>query len=221
MGDHLSITAVPSDETFTVSVSRFPLLLYPYSELYKNNSEANWILTRQLTVHVKLAPDREAYPLPFIDDTGAPMMSLFEQDIEDIRKWSKREDEEGLPASFQHIGYASVTHGNGTTSRRPVKAVSPNIQHDGEWMAGQAFSEWPRVMCIIKPDREKALGVQRAIGAWLRSYLYTATAPDSTHRMWIFNSLALAGGIPDIDLTAVKPATPLFGPLTYGFPENQ
>lgn len=51
-------------------------------------------------------------------------MSLFEKDVVDIRRWSKKDDEKELPPSFLHIGYATTSHANGTKSRRPVKAVS-------------------------------------------------------------------------------------------------
>lgn len=86
------------------------------------------------------------------------MVSLFEQDVTNIRRWN-----------FRHGSYITAISSNGTVNRRPVKAVRVNLQHTGQWMAGEAFSDWPRVPCMIKTDHEqRVLKVPRLMGPWLQ-----------------------------------------------------
>lgn len=143
------------------------------------------------------------------------MMSIFERDVAHIRMQSRRPDEQSAP-DFRNIGYVTCLYSNGTRNRRPVKAVRPNIFARGQWMAAEAFTDWPCVPCLIKPDFEhEILRVPRIIGPWLRSFLYTATAPNDQRHLYISNSKAELSRIPDVDLTTFKPKVPVNGEVAW------
>lgn len=152
-------------------------------------------------------------------------MSLFHGDIEKLRHFSKRDDEKNPPPGPRNIGRINTTLANGYQVNCPVVAVRPNIIADNSWrwLAGNAFSDWPRVPCMIFPDVSLARGARRLLGPWLRTYLYTATAPSGTYEMWVSNARSELGKVlPTINLDTFKPNPPIPGSLraTITFPKS-
>lgn len=132
-------------------------------------------------------------------------MSLTEQDIETLRRWSKRASETNLPPPPRRIGTTAVRIGDGSMLHADLVAMQLNIRHGGDYIAAKSFPDWPRVPCLVKRG---VANIPRVLGPWLRSFLYTATVPTDADRRRLYYTNRwqdISQNLPRVDLDTFRP----------------
>ncbi|KAJ5288948.1 hypothetical protein N7478_001978 [Penicillium angulare] len=130
-----------------------------------NGHIAFWI--EPMDLHLRLDSNHPPMKFEFVDDTGAEMMSIFEDDVNNLRLWSRRQGQRGLPQGPRNCGYVVARHADGSSESVPVVAIRPNILAGDppRWLVGAAFPrEWPRVPCIVRPASQRQRGASRLLG---------------------------------------------------------
>ena len=121
-----------------------------------------------------------SYEFTFIDDTGASIMLIFEDDINTLRNL---EAESGpvypLPRC---LGAANMCLGDGSRITSIVREIEVNMWNydESDYMSPQ----WQAIPTCV--DRPRSVST-RLCGPWLRHRFYTGTCPDQSKRLWVFN----------------------------------
>ncbi|KAJ5788142.1 hypothetical protein N7457_003132 [Penicillium paradoxum] len=117
--------------------------------------------------------------LEFKDDTGADYMTINDDDISAMRVDPTGTG--GLHPLPRIMGVLSVTLADGSGRNMLVRELQANI-----WDADERrymVPEWDSIPAVINPTT----GAKRLNGPWLRWKLYTATCPDNSRRLWIYD----------------------------------
>lgn len=131
------------------------------------------------------------------------MMALYEEDI----KFMQALGGEVHPPPT--LGIRRFRVADGRWIRWAVKSIFVNLfSSDGEEM-----TQWASVQTLVKKGSRASEGTSRLLGPWLRSKLYTATAPDGSSRLWVSDKKEGFDQLPDLDLEANPPSMPLERPL--------
>lgn len=137
----------------------------------------------------------------FIDDTGCDMMSLYEGNLTVLQNLA-------VPPAPKPstMGAIVVTVANGERVAYRVRAFCVNIYTTDP--DPQEMVQWDWVQCMMKPSTAEATRVPQLAGPWLRSKLFTATAPDGQNRLWVHTARAGGQKLPPIDTQKNPPARP-------------
>lgn len=121
--------------------------------------------------------------LPFIDDTGSDYMCIYDNNIRDMQNYYTNNRLAGT-APLMSPTYVSLA--NGDRIHCVVRSMWDNINNPG---TGNQMTSTTCIPTICwYHDRNAAHAPKRLNGPWLRSKLYTASAPSGTPNLWIFNN---------------------------------
>ncbi|KAI2722585.1 hypothetical protein CBS147332_3514 [Penicillium roqueforti] len=123
------------------------------------------------------------FDFPFMDDTGATHMLLFEDDINVLRNL---EAESGpvypLPRCMG-VGVLYLADGNRVTSIFREIEVNMWSYDERKWMS----PDWQAISACVQSGQSTRAGADRLLGSWLRHRFYTGTCPDQSLRLWVFD----------------------------------
>ncbi|KAF3030996.1 hypothetical protein E8E15_011499 [Penicillium rubens] len=124
-------------------------------------------------------PSPRSFEFSFKDDTGADYMVLYENDVNRLRINLQAQ---GLMYPIPRLlGVLVVTLGDGSKKAMLVRELEVNMwdEHEKQYMA----DSWDSIPVVVLPGR----GTKRLNGPWMRWKFYTATAPDNSNRLWIYD----------------------------------
>ncbi|KAJ5587477.1 uncharacterized protein N7459_003242 [Penicillium hispanicum] len=140
----------------------------------------------QLELRIQIAGTTEPgprWPLTFIDDTGSDYMCIYDDDVDDIVDYYATY---GICGIAPLMGPTYVAMPNGERFRCIVRSVWVNIFHP---VVGREMASWDRIQCICwTHDPNVPNAPKRLNGPWIRSKLYTASAPQGGGNLWVFNN---------------------------------
>ncbi|KAJ5169197.1 uncharacterized protein N7482_004791 [Penicillium canariense] len=122
--------------------------------------------------------------LPCTDDTGSDYSCLYYEDITDILDWYRTQNLIGY-APVAHITHVSLA--NGVRQLFAVVFLWINLHHPSQ--AGHPpMPSWDLIQCIVwTHPRSSYNRPARINGPWMRFKIYTASAPEGTPNMWLFD----------------------------------
>lgn len=116
---------------------------------------------------------------PFLYDTGAEIMSINQQDVDQMHAMSGLE-----PPTF---GQAQLYTGNGVVSRRVVE-IEVSIRYHN-WAV---MCPYVKVLAAVNPDNT----ADRLTGPWMKFVLFTATSPAADNMYLADNKAELVYHLP-------------------------
>lgn len=144
-------------------------------------------------VRVPGATDNEYIELPFLDDTGAYIMLLFQEDVSTMTELASNPYD-----SYIRRGTAVTAAGWGWGEYHMLEVA---ILQDGQPVTG-----WITIKAFVKPGSQQSNYNPRLSGMWMRRMIYTATAPDNTGRLFLSTTKAgLDRMLPDVDAANAEP----------------
>jgi hypothetical protein len=132
---------------------------------------------------------------PFLYDTGAEIMSINQQDVDQMHTMSGI-----VPPTF---GHTQLVTANGLVSRRVVE-VEVSIR-DHNWAVVCPFV---KVLAAVNPDNT----ADRLTGPWLKFVLFTATSPSDDNLYLADNKAELVHHLPAWPASAAAGAAAGTGP---------
>ena len=125
------------------------------------------------------------------DDTGCDICTLMKSDIDDIIQAAQETltgegitpPENVFPPPL--LGYVAFQDFRGVKNFQPIRALEINMM--GEENRLHLKNEWDFIEVAVAKNQTHPLPPIRLLGPWLRHRFFTATCPDSTGRMWVFN----------------------------------
>lgn len=130
--------------------------------------------------------------LPFLDDTGASYMMLFEEDVIELTELARNPE-------WSYIRRTTTCTANGLANVEMHKLEVAILSN------GQPVTGWVPIKANVKEGSCEP-NDYRLSGMWMRQMLYTATAPDNTGRLWLSTTKAGLGRIlPDVDAADAQP----------------
>ena len=140
----------------------------------------------QLQLAGSSRPGALRWPLDFIDDSGSDYMCIYDEDLEDMVTYYANNGRNGFAPLFFPT---CVSLANGSRIRCIVRGIWTSIFHPNSGHRMTASSNLVQCICWDH-DRNAANAPKRINGPWLRSKLYTASAPEGEANLWIFNNKA-------------------------------
>jgi hypothetical protein len=130
-------------------------------------------------------------------------MTVYEEDIKFMQALG---GESQLPPT---LGIRALRVADGRWVRWPVKCLFINLFSS----EGEEMSQWASVQTVVFKGAKASNSTPRLLGPWLRSKLYTATAPDGSSRLWICDKKEGLDQLPELDLEAYPASMPIERPL--------
>jgi hypothetical protein len=146
--------------------------------------------------------------LDFVDDTGASIMSIYSADVRILQGMHANSV---IPVSLPPVLGVTVTSmADGSHSFGLARMLEVNIRDSNT--NSMLLDHWTAVPCVVRG----VLGPYsaRLSGPWMRRRLYTYTAPDNSHRLWVHQGRPLVRDMPRA--TVAQRTMPMpFNPAVY------
>lgn len=133
------------------------------------------LICSQYEIAIRVPGTRWYAELEFIYDTGAPMMTVYEGDIQNIMGTSKVEP--------LVMGLHTTTIADNSTMTSPVVELEVTILDNER----RRLTRWVRIQCEVLPGW-CGTGDSRLDCPWLRRLLYTASAPRNNDQLYFASS---------------------------------
>ncbi|CAI7641713.1 unnamed protein product [Penicillium glandicola] len=125
----------------------------------------------------------KSYEFPFMDDTGATHMSLYEDDVNVLRNIDANDGYVYPMPRCLGVGVLFVADGRQVPAIFREFEVNMWSTDESGWMA----TNWEPIPATVQPGRSTRAGADRLSGSWVRHRFYTGTCPDQSKRLWVFN----------------------------------
>lgn len=109
-------------------------------------------------------------------DTGASIMTLFEEDFDKLMGPFRPPQYPYIP----ELGNVRVQTGNGVINRPGIEVEVTLLDAQGKRMC-----QWLRVPCLLK---QREMTRSRVDGPWIRHVLWNGYAPDGNHLFYVANA---------------------------------
>ncbi|CAI7576616.1 unnamed protein product [Penicillium glandicola] len=147
---------------------------------YRTGSR-KWTAQTSIAVRLPMSdgkPPPEPFEFDFADDTGADYMVLSENDVRKLR--TNLQDGGIAYCPPRLLAIIPVTLADGSMKSMLVRQLEVNIWNRQE---RKYMASWDSIPVIVLFGD----GTQRLNGPWLRWKFYTATAPDNSKRLWLYD----------------------------------
>ncbi|KAJ6161608.1 hypothetical protein N7485_009838 [Penicillium canescens] len=152
--------------------------------------------------------NQQELELDFVDDTGAGTMTIYGADVRLLQDMHANSI---IPVSLPPVlgvvvsVMADATQSFGLSRMLEVNIRDPNTNN-------MLVDQWTAVPCIVRGELGRYSA--RLSGPWMRRRLYTYTAPDNSHRLWIHQGRPLVRDMPRA--TVAQRTIPMpFNPASY------
>ncbi|KAJ6083990.1 hypothetical protein N7486_010790, partial [Penicillium sp. IBT 16267x] len=182
--------------------------LFALCDKYNGYEGGFWVEPIKLSVRFPHAPDLH-HTMSYLDDTGATHMAMYEDDFERMERGHKINS--GVAVKRPPvIGVLSIRGSSGRTRSMLTTVLQVNLFNDKDQ---QLSTDWDNMAVTVRPESAYARGSHRLSGPWARTKLYSATLPDNTNRVWLFDRMAgfANGTLPIVDWALARPP-----PLPFG-----
>ncbi|KAJ5102764.1 hypothetical protein N7532_003293 [Penicillium argentinense] len=169
-----------------------------------------WNNTYELNLSFRFGVGHPIKKLKMLDDTGASIMVLYEQDILDL-----------LPPPRPATIPPNLVMGRMTTHQITGPIHGPVFKLEASLkIVGHTLFGWTPIDVFVLPGRAAGTST-RLMGPLLRAMLYTATAPDQRKKIFVSDDRQeLIDWLPAADMTIrhILPMPHLIGPNPKGAP---
>lgn len=142
--------------------------------------------------------------MEFRDDTGADFMTLFMEDVDEIRS--------GVDTTQHDVIDYGFMRNQGVSGTFISWVIGLEMKILDDMVAGNHMTSFKVQPMVVMPrgHAPRTGFSQRLSGSWWRSALYTASAPDNNHRLYVSQTKdGLGKMLPNVDFNAaLKQPTP-------------
>ncbi|CAG8889577.1 unnamed protein product [Penicillium egyptiacum] len=141
-----------------------------------------WAAEMSIALRILIAggkPSPGPFEFSFKDDTGADYMVLYENNVDQLRTNLQAK---GIMYPVPRLLSVLVgTLGDGSKEAMLVRELEVNMwdEQEKQYMA----ASWDSIPVVVLPER----GTKRRNGPWMRWKFYTATAPDNSNCLWLYD----------------------------------